>query len=59
LLDDDVTYNNTKNELIDYMINSKLIAELIGDKFGNYVVQKALQVSDGMRFLAIIHVVYN
>jgi hypothetical protein len=53
-----------KNDLIDYMINAKLVGELIGDKFGNYgkkkffniiVVQKALQVTDGMRFLAIIH----
>jgi hypothetical protein len=25
-----------KNDLIDFMINTKLITELIGDKFGNY-----------------------
>jgi hypothetical protein len=51
-----------KNDLIDYLINSKLIGDLIADKYGNYgiisfkiVVQKALQVTDGIRFLAIIH----
>ena len=34
MLDDDIS--SLKNELIDYMINAKLISELIGDKFGNY-----------------------
>jgi hypothetical protein len=41
------------------MIESKVITELIGDKFGNYVIQKALQMSDGINFLAIIHVKNN
>ena len=39
------------------MLENKLIGELICDQFGNYVIQKALQVSDGFRFMAIIHVI--
>lgn len=38
------------------MIENKLICELICDQYGNYVVQKALQVTDGLKFMAIIHV---
>jgi hypothetical protein len=41
------------------MIENKLICELICDQFGNYVVQKALQVTDGLKFMAIIHVRKN
>lgn len=41
------------------MIKDKIISEIIGDNYGNYVVQKALQVSEGFRFMSLIQVSIN
>lgn len=51
-----------RDSLIDKMIDSKCVGDLIADQFGNYgkkiylniVVQKALKVSNGIRFIEII-----
>jgi hypothetical protein len=48
--------NKMRNDIIQYIITNNLASELISDQFGNYVVQKALQVSDGFQFMTIIHV---
>lgn len=45
-----------RNEILKYMIDNKLIGELICDQFGNYVIQKSLQVSNGLQFMEIIKV---
>ena len=42
--------------LLDGLLKPNVIQEIIADQYGNYVVQKALQVSDGMRFMNIIQV---
>ena len=48
--DDSHSYN-----LINYLINNKLIREMITDQYGNYVVQKALNITNGYLFMTIIH----
>jgi hypothetical protein len=58
LIEDNQNNNYIRTELINYLIENKLVGELIGDKYGNYVIQKALQMSNGISFLAIIHVNY-
>ena len=40
--------------LIDYMIKNDLIKELIIDQYGNYVVQKALNITKGETFNKLI-----
>ena len=40
--------------LINYMIEKKLIKDLIVDQYGNYVVQKALSISNGKTFINLI-----
>ena len=55
MLEDPLNNNMLRNGIIDNLISNKLITELICDQFGNYVIQKALMMSDGMRFLGIIH----
>ena len=40
--------------LIDYMIKNELVKELIIDQYGNYVVQKALNITKGDTFNKII-----
>lgn len=42
-------------KLLTYLGDNKVIREMIMDKYGNYVVQKALNVTDGRVFLRIIH----
>ena len=46
--------NQDSISLINYMINNKLIKDLIVDQYGNYVVQKALSISNGNTFIQII-----
>ena len=41
--------------LVKYLIDNKLIREMITDQYGNYVVQKALNVTSGYPFMQIIH----
>ena len=57
ILFDDGIGNKHRNIMIDHIINNKLIPEVISDQYGNYVIQKALQVSDGLRFLTIIQMI--
>ncbi len=40
--------------LIEYMVKNKLVKDLIIDHYGNYVVQKALSISNGNTFIEII-----
>jgi len=42
---------------ISKLIASKAIPDLIMDQYGNYVVQKALSVTDGMQFMEIISMI--
>ena len=46
--------NQDSISLINYMINNKLVKDLIVDQYGNYVVQKALSISNGNTFIQII-----
>jgi hypothetical protein len=55
-MDDPVNKNKLRNDIVDHLVDCKLVAELICDLYGNYVVQKALQVIDGLKFMAVIHV---
>ena len=48
-----------RNNLIDVLIKNNVTSKIIGDQYGNYIIQKALKVSDGIRFLNIIQVFYN
>ena len=41
-------------KLINHMIENKLIGEMISDQYGNYVIQKALNVTSGPLFMNII-----
>lgn len=40
-----------------------MVSEILSDQYGNYVIQKALQVSEGLKFLSIIqvrnHIIFN
>jgi hypothetical protein len=42
------------NELMQYLIDNKMIGEMIMDQYGNYVVQKALKKTKGDMFMEII-----
>ena len=42
--------------IIDALVETKLVSDILTDIYGNYVIQKALQVSEGLRFLSIIQV---
>lgn len=55
-MEDNENKNKLRNEIINTLLENKLVAELICDQYGNYVIQKALQVSDGLKFMEIIHV---
>ena len=46
--------NQDSISLINYMIENKLIKDLIINHYGNYVVQKALSISNGNTFIQII-----
>ena len=46
--------NQDSISLINYMLENKLVKDLIIDQYGNYVVQKALSISNGNTFLEII-----
>ena len=46
--------NQDSISLINYMIENKLIKDLIINHYGNYVVQKALSISNGNTFIEII-----
>ena len=41
-------------KLIKHMLDSKVIPEMIKDQYGNYVIQKALSVTNGSIFMSII-----
>jgi len=42
---------------ISKLISTKAVPELLVDQYGNYVVQKALSVTDGMQFMEIISMI--
>ena len=46
--------NKDSISLINYMLENKLVKDLIIDHYGNYVVQKALSISNGNTFIEII-----
>ena len=46
--------NKDSISLINYMLENKLVKDLIIDHYGNYVVQKALSISNGNTFIQII-----
>ena len=45
-----------RNNLIDVLTKGNTTSKIIGDQYGNYIIQKALKVSDGLMFLNIIQV---
>jgi hypothetical protein len=55
-MEDPLNKNKLRNDIIDHLVENKLVADLICDQYGNYVIQKALQVTDGFKFMAVIHV---
>ena len=55
---DDASNNfKLRHNIINTLIEKKYIAELICDVYGNYVAQKALNVSEGNQFIEILNVI--
>ena len=55
-MEDPFNNNKLRNDIVNALIENRYISELIYDVFGNYVVQKALFVSEGVKFMEIINV---
>jgi hypothetical protein len=57
-MEDHLSNYKLRNDIINTLIEYKLIGDLICDVYGNYVIQKSLYVSKGEKFLEIIDVYF-
>jgi hypothetical protein len=55
-MEDPINNNKLRHDIINTLIENKHVSELISDVYGNYVIQKALYVSEGVKFMEIINV---
>jgi hypothetical protein len=58
-MDDALNNFKLRHNIINELIKKKYIAELICDVYGNYVAQKALNVSEGNQFIEILNVIFS